>query len=247
MQGVVQKVVLVTGAAHRLGAAIARLLHARGLAVVIHYSRSRAEAQALRDALEGERAQSAAVVAADLLDPAAPAYLVAQAIAAFGRLDYVINNASSFYPTIMEAASLADWDDLIGTNLRAPFFLAQAACAELRARQGAIINIIDIHSERPLKGYPIYSVAKAGLAMMTRALAREFAPHVRVNGVSPGTILWPDRELADPLKAEIVARIPQKRIGSPGDIASAAAYLLLDAGYVTGQILAVDGGRSVVI
>ncbi|MDA8391058.1 MAG: pteridine reductase [Gammaproteobacteria bacterium] len=246
MQGV-QKVVLVTGAAHRLGAAIARLLHARGLAVVIHYGRSKKQAQALSDALERERAHSAAVVAADLLDPAAPAHLVAEAVAAFGRLDGVINNASSFYATPVETASLADWDDLMSTNLRAPFFIAQAASAELKRRHGAIVNIIDIHSDRPLKGYPIYSAAKAGLAMMTKALARELAPHVRVNGVSPGTILWPERELADPLKAEIVSRVPQKRIGSPDDIASAAAYLMLDAGYVTGQILAVDGGRSVVI
>ncbi len=246
MQGV-QKVALVTGAAHRLGAATARLLHARGLSVAIHYSRSHGRALALQNALEQDRRGSVALVAADLLDPDAPSRMIEQVIAAFGRLDAVVNNASSFYPTPMAEASLAQWDDLMTTNLRAPFFIAKAAAGELKRHQGAIVNIIDIHSERPLKGYPIYSAAKAGLAMLTKALARELAPHVRVNGVSPGTILWPEREIGEPIKAEILSRVPQKRIGAPADIASAVTYLLLDAHYVTGQILAVDGGRSVVL
>lgn len=241
------KVVLITGAAHRLGAATARLLHARGCAVVIHYGKSSDKAQALQESLERIRPGSVALAAADLLDPAAPAALIAQAEAAFGRLDGLVNNASSFYPTPVATASLADWDDLLGANLRAPFFLVQAAAPALRQTGGAVVNIVDIHSERPLKGYPLYSAAKAGLAMLTMSLARELAPEVRVNGVSPGTILWPERALTETVKAEILSRIPQKRIGMPEDIASAVAYLLLDAPYVTGQILAVDGGRSVVI
>ncbi|MHB1565741.1 MAG: pteridine reductase [Acidiferrobacter sp.] len=242
-----ERVVLVTGGARRVGAAIVRALHARGLAIVLHHRSAGAEAQALKAELEAQRPHSVALAPADLLAPAAPATLVATALAAFGRLDMIVNNASSFYPTPMPTATTRDWDDLIGTNLKAPFFVIQAARPALVRRGGAVVNIVDIHAERPLKGYPVYSIAKAGLVMLTKALARELAPTVRVNAIAPGTILWPEHGVDDHQKREILARIPQRQSGDPTDIAGACAFLLLDASYVTGQVLAVDGGRSIVL
>lgn len=246
MQGE-QRVVLVTGGARRVGAAIVRALHGRGLAVVLHHRDAGPEARALKAELETQRPHSVVLAQADLLTAAAAATVVAAAMAAFGRLDMIVNNASSFYPTPLATATSGDWDDLIGTNVKAPFFLIQAAGAALAARGGAIVNIVDIHADRPLKGYPIYSIAKAGLVMLTKSLARELAPAVRVNAIAPGTILWPQHGVDDHQKREILARIPQRRSGDPADIAAACAFLLLDAPYVTGQVLAVDGGRSVVL
>ena len=238
--------ILVTGAGRRIGAAIARALHAAGSRVALHCHRSRDEADALAAELERMRPGSTVVVQADLLDVAALPRLVEAAAAAFGGLHGLVNNASSFHATPMGAIDLADWEDLSGTNLRAPLFLAQAAAPRLKATRGAIVNVIDIHAERPLGGYAVYSVAKSGLAGLTRALALELAPDVRVNGVSPGAILWPEggEHFAPDERARIESQTPLQRIGRPEEVAGAVKYLLLDAPYVTGQILAVDGGRS---
>jgi pteridine reductase len=241
--------VLITGAARRIGAAIARTLHGAGARVVIHCNRSRAEAEALAAELNGARALSSAVVQGDLLDVKSHERIVREATQSFGRLDALVNNASSFHATPFGGIAPAHWDDLIGSNLRAPLFLAQAAAPALRKTRGAIVNIIDIHAERPLPGYLVYSVAKAGLAGLTRALALELAPGVRVNGVAPGAILWPEGgahfEAAE--RERITAQTPLARAGEPGDVAGAVKYLLFDAPFVTGQILAVDGGRGITL
>jgi pteridine reductase len=239
--------VLITGAARRIGAAIARTLHAAGARTVLHFNRSGMEAQLLCGELNLVRAASCAVVQGDLLDVAGLARIVDEAAGAFGRLDALVNNASSFHATPFGRISERDWDDLIGTNLRAPLFLAQAAAPRLREARGAIVNIVDIHAERPLKDFLVYSVAKSGLAGLTRSLAIELGPEVRVNGVAPGTILWPDSgdHFSRAEQMRIVGQTPLARIGSPDDVASAVKYLLFDAPFVTGQILAVDGGRAV--
>jgi pteridine reductase len=239
------KAALVTGGARRVGAAIARRLHAAGAAVLIHYRDSEAEAAKLEAELNAARPRSAAKAKAELLAPIAPRALVSAALDAFGRLDLLVNNASSFFPVAMGEIEASHWEELIGSNLRAPLFIAQQAAAELAKREGAIINVVDIHAERPLKGYPVYSVAKAGLAALTRSLALELAPRVRVNGVSPGAIAWPDDGQFDPAeRARILATTPLGRVGSPEDVAQ-AVHFLATATYVTGQIIAVDGGRSI--
>jgi len=235
---------LITGAAHRIGAAIARLLHAEGMDLLIHYRSSASAAQELQRELQARRPDSVTLVQADLLDCAGHRRLVESALAFRGHLDLLVNNASSFYPTPMESASEAQWDDLIGSNLKAPFFLAQAAAPALRERRGSIVNLIDIHAERPLKSYPIYSIAKAGNAMLVKSLARELGPEVRVNGIAPGAILWPEQGLSEELRREILERTTLKRPGTPEDIARTLLFLVRDAPYITGQIIAVDGGRT---
>lgn len=238
-------VVLVTGGARRVGAELVRCLHAAGAQVAVHYRHSRDEAEALVAALERLRPGSALALQADLLDCAALPRLVEAVVAHFGRLDGLVNNASSFFPTALGDIDEAAWGDLIGSNLKAPLFLAQAAAPHLTASGGAIVNIVDIHAERPLKGYPLYCAAKAGLLGLTRALALELAPRVRVNGVAPGAIEWPDDGQFPPQERErIVAHTLLGRVGSPSDIARTVRFLLFDAPYVTGQILPVDGGRS---
>ena len=241
------RAVLITGAARRIGAAIARALHGAGANVLLHCHRSRAEAEFVAATLEATRAGSTAILQADLLDLQALPRLVEQAAAKFGRLDGLVNNASSFAATPFGTIGETQWDELVGSNLRAPLFLSQAAAPALRKTRGGIVNIVDIHWERPLKDYVVYSIAKAGLAGLTRSLALELAPDVRVNAVSPGAILWPDSEEHFPPheRARIVGQTPLGRVGSPEDIAGAVKWLLLDAPYVTGQIVAVDGGRSV--
>ena len=241
--------ILVTGGARRIGAEICRVLHAAGCNVVVHCNRSLAEADALAGELNAERADSVAIVQGDLHDAGDLATLVERAARSFGRLDGLVNNASSFYPTGLDAVSEANWDDLVGTNLKAPLFLAQAAAPHLRKARGAIVNIVDIHAERPLRNFVVYSVAKAGLAGLTRSLALELAPAVRVNGVSPGAILWPEggEQYSGEERARIVRQTPLQREGTPADIAGAVKYLLLDAPYVTGQILSVDGGREITL
>ncbi len=234
---------LITGSARRLGAAMARALHGAGASVVIHYRRSEEEAVALAQELNGIRAGSALTYESDLLDIAALPRLVAATVAAFGGLDILVNNASTFYPTAIGAISEANFDDLIGTNFKAPVFLTQAAAPELRRRRGLVLNMADIHGLRPLRRYPVYSAAKAGLIMLTKALARELAPDVRVNAVAPGPVMWPSDVDAD-MKAEIIDKTLLKRSGSPEDIARAALFFATQAPYVTGQVLAVDGGRS---
>ncbi len=239
------KAALVTGGARRVGAAIVRRLHAAGASVLIHYRDSEAEAATLEAELNAVRARSAVRVKAELLAPVAPRALVAAASDAFGRLDLLVNNASSFFPVPLGAIEASHWEALIGSNLRAPLFLAQAAASELARREGAIVNIVDIHAERPLKGYPLYSVAKGGLASLTRSLALELAPAVRVNGVAPGAIAWPDDgQFAPDERSRIVATTPLGRTGAPEDIAQAVHFFAC-ARFVTGQIIAVDGGRSI--
>jgi len=238
-------VVVITGGARRVGAEIVRALHGAGANILIHYRNSAAAAAALTDELNRVRASSAVPHGENLLDPGAPDRLVEAALRAFGRLDILVNNASTFYPTPLGAITFAQWDDLLGSNLKAPFFLAQAAAPSLRAQRGLIINVVDIHALRPLKRHPVYSIAKAGLAMLTRSLARELGPDVRVNGIAPGPVLWPEGQMDEDLKREIISKTALKRHGTPQDIARAALFFAKDAPYVTGQIIAVDGGRSI--
>lgn len=237
--------VLITGGARRLGAAMARALHGAGARVMIHHRSSADAARALAAELNGLRADSAATIAADLNDLGALPGLVQATLAAFGRLDVLINNASTFYPTPVGEITPAQFDDLIGSNLRAPLFLSQAAALSLRATGGLILNMVDIHGLRPLKRHPVYSAAKAALAMLTQSLARELAPDVRVNGIAPGPVMWPEGDMDAALQAKILERTALKRIGSPEDVARAALFFVRDAPYVTGQILPVDGGRTV--
>lgn len=241
------KVALVTGGARRVGAQIVRALHAHGMRVVVHYHSSRSAAQALQHELQTSRPDSVVLVRGDLLSgPALLRELVEKTLKAYRRLDVLVNNASSFYPTPIESASEQQWRELMGTNLKVPFFLAQAAAAQLKATRGCIVNIADIYAERPLKRYPIYSIAKAGLVMLTKALARELGPEVRVNAIAPGAILWPEGGLDEPTKQRIIARTALKRVGEPSDVARALLFLIRDAGYITGQVIAVDGGRRIV-
>lgn len=244
MQG---KVVLVTGGAKRVGAAVCRHLHAAGAQLAIHYRSSEQEALDLQKELNALRSKSAAVFQADLLDLNALPQLVHKVIKKFGQMDALVNNASSFYATPLAEVDEQQWDDLLGTNLKAPLFLAQAAADELRRQHGCIVNIADIHAERPMHGHLLYSVAKAGLAALTRGLAQEMAPQVRVNAVSPGVIIWPEGEawMDQEQRRKIVAHTLLKREGEPDDIARTVTFLIHDAPYITGQIIAVDGGRSV--
>ncbi|MEO5698908.1 MAG: pteridine reductase [Casimicrobiaceae bacterium] len=245
MQG---KIVLVTGGAKRVGAAICRRLHGAGATLMLHYRASAGEARLLQAELNHVRPDSVALIQADLLDLAKLPTMVDRTVQQFGRMDALINNASSFFPTPVGDIDAAAWDDLVGTNLRAPLFLAQAAAPYLRESRGAIVNITDIHAERPLKNYVVYSVAKSGLIGLTRSLARELAPDVRVNAVAPGPILWPDDVSFDELSRQrIISHTPLRREGAPEDIARAVHFLLADAGYVTGETIHVDGGRHMAI
>lgn len=239
------KVALITGAARRIGAAIATKLQQAGADVAIHYRGSKDEAVALAKALNKDRTDSAAIFSADLVDTAALPELINAVVNWRERLDILVNNASAFYPTPPGDITEAQWDELIGSNLKAPLFLSQAALPQLRKHRGAIINIVDIHAQRPLKNHTVYGPAKAGLAMLTRSLAKDLAPDIRVNGVSPGAILWPEDGLTDTAKISILKQIPLERPGNPDDIAGCVLYLVQDATYVTGQIIAVDGGRSI--
>lgn len=239
------RVALITGGAKRLGNAIAHALHQEGAQLVIHYRSSKASADALVAELNALRAGSAVALGCDLLDIAALPQLVQQTLVQFGRLDMLVNNASSFYPTPMGAITEQHWDDLLGSNLKAPLFLAQAAAPALRATQGLILNMVDIHAQRPLPAYTVYSIAKAGLATLTKSLARELGPEIRVNAIAPGPVLWPEDQLSAELQQEIISKTALKRQGTPADIARAALFFAKDAPYVTGQILAIDGGRSI--
>jgi pteridine reductase len=239
-----RKNVLITGAAKRIGAACARRLHREGYDVIVHYKASEREALGLCDELNRQRPASASVLQADLLDREQRGRVAEAAQKIRGGIDVLINNASAFYSTPFGEVSEAQWDELFGSNLKAPFFLAQSLRDTLTARQGCVVNIVDIHAERGLPGFPVYSIAKAGLAAMTRVLAKEMGPEVRVNGVAPGAIIWPEHEISEPHKQEILQRVALKRSGEPDDIAKAVLFLVRDAGYMTGQILTVDGGRT---
>ncbi|MBU3693611.1 MAG: pteridine reductase [Rhodocyclaceae bacterium] len=244
--GAALRVALITGGAKRVGAAIARRLHAAGYQLMIHYRSSVDEARTLQAVLNDVRPGSVALVQADLLNLEGLNSLVDETVRTFGRLDVLVNNASSFSPTPVGEITKKDWDDLIGSNLLAPLFLSQAAMPQLRAHRGCIVNIVDIHADRPMKNYVVYSTAKAGLANLTRSLARELAPEVRVNGVAPGAITWPeDASWQDELaRQRIINTVPLRRVGDPDDIARAVLFLVDDAPYVTGHIINVDGGRS---
>ena len=241
------KVALVTGGGRRVGAAIVRTLHAAGTCVAVHYNRSGQDAQALAAELEKLRPGSVLLVRGNLLHTDDLPRLVEETVAGFGRLDVLVNNASSFYATPIGTLTGAAWDDLMGTNLKAPLFLSQAAVSELKKNRGSIVNIVDIHAERPLENYVLYSIAKAGLAGLTRSLSRELGPEIRVNGVAPGSVLWPEdaAHFSPDRQRAIIEQTSLKRAGMPEDIAGAVKFLALDAPYITGQILAVDGGRSV--
>ena len=239
------KVVLVTGAARRIGAAIVTRLQENGARVAIHYRGSAEEAEALAAELNAARPDSATIFQANLLDTAALPGLIDSVMNWGGRLDALVNNASTFYPTPVGEITEEHWTDLIGSNFKAPLFLSQAALPYLRETEGAIVNIVDIHAQRPLRNHPVYGPAKAALAMLTRSLAKDLAPAIRVNGVSPGAILWPEDGMTDAARQSILRQVPLARAGDPADIAGCVLYLLRDATYVTGQIIAVDGGRSV--
>jgi pteridine reductase len=239
-----QKNVLITGTAKRIGAACARMLHGEGCNVFLHYRSSKEAALQLCFDLNQIRPDSAYMMQADLLKMEELEALASEACRVWGGIDVLINNASSFYPTAVADVTEQQWDELMGSNLKAPLFLAKSLSETLAKNRGCIVNIVDIHAERGLLGYPIYSIAKAGLVAMTKILAREFGPSVRVNGVAPGAILWPDNELSEQERQEILQRVALKRKGEPTDIAKAVRFLIKDADYMTGQILTVDGGRT---
>lgn len=245
------KVVLVTGAARRIGACVVETFHRQGFRVVIHYNHSRDEALALESRLNAARPDSAECLRADFTSHVDVDRLGQEALSAFGQLDVLINNASSFYPTGFGECTQTHWDELIDSNLRAAFFLSQSLSGELTNQRGAIVNIVDAYADAPLARYPIYSIAKAGLKAMTRSLALELAPHVRVNGVAPGAILWPPglADDNDPVVLEkreaILKTIPLGELGNAQQIADLALFLATDAAYVNGQVIKVDGGRSI--
>lgn len=241
------RVALITGAAHRIGAAIARQLHGVGMNLVLHYRHSRESAEALRAELEAKRAETVHLIQGDLLDTDTLPSLVEAAHGRWGQLDALVNNASSFYPTPVGQVTVEQWEDLLGTNLRAPFFLSQAAAHYLRGEGGVIVNIVDIHADRPLKEHPAYSIAKAGLVMLTKTMARELGPTIRVNAVAPGAILWPERGMSDEQRQKIISSTVLQRQGTPEDIARAVLFLIRDADYMSGQVVTVDGGRSIVL
>ena len=239
------KVVLVTGAARRIGAAIVTRLHTEGARIAVHYRGSADEATALVDRLNRARKDSAAMFRADLMEVESLPQLVADVVAWGGRLDALVNNASTFYATPVGEIREEHWQDLVGSNFKAPLFLSQAVAPHLREAHGAIVNIVDIHAQRPLRDHPVYGPAKAALAMLTKSLAKDLAPEVRVNGVAPGAILWPEDGMPVETQQTIVDQVPLARAGEPDDIAGCVLYLLRDAAYVTGQIVTVDGGRSI--
>lgn len=236
---------LITGAAKRIGAVIARTLHDAGANVAIHYHRSSEAADALAAELNSRRRESAFTVSADVREVEALEAMAKEVLQRAGRLDVLVNNASNFYPTPLGTVTAEHWYDLVGSNLKAPLFLSQAVLPALKASRGCIVNIVDVHAQRPLREHPVYGAAKAGLAMLTRSLAKDLGPDIRVNGVSPGAILWPDEGMSEGLRAAIIKQTALKRSGDPQDIATTVLFLVRDAPYITGQIIAVDGGRSV--
>ncbi|MCY4157136.1 MAG: pteridine reductase [Gammaproteobacteria bacterium] len=239
------KVALVTGGARRVGAATAEALHSAGFTLAVHCNRSRADADALAERLNQSRPDSAFTLQGDLLEDGACERLAQDVLERAGRLDCLVNNASTFYPTAVGEITEGDWRSLVGSNLKAPVFLSQALAPALRASQGVIVNMVDIHARIPLRGYPVYSAAKAGLAALTLSLAGELAPEVRVNGIAPGMVMWAEPEPPESIKNAILARTPLGRAGEPRDVARLVRFVVCDAPFVTGQIIAVDGGRSI--
>lgn len=237
------KVALITGASRRIGATVAKQLHQQGMRLCLHYRSSKTEAEALASELNALRTDSVCLVQMDMLQTQKLPELINKTLDCYGQLDLLVNNASSFYPTPADEFTLDDWDTLVGSNLKAPLFLSKAAIPALRKSQGCIINMLDIHAERPMPGHVVYSIAKTGLWAMTRSLAKELGPEIRVNGVAPGAILWPENDADDEARQAILERTALKRVGSPEDIAKAILFLFRDAPYVTGHMLPVDGGR----
>jgi pteridine reductase len=240
------KVVLITGAAKRVGAAIAQHCHQQGMRLAIHYRESAKHASTLCTSFNQQRKNSAIALKADLCDTEKLEGLIAQVLGEWGQLDALINNASSFYPVPLAKVTPKEWEELIASNLKAPFFLSQLAAPHLKQQKGCIINLVDIQARRPLKNYSVYCIAKAGLVMLTKSLAKELGPEIRVNAIAPGIVLWPDdeTEFNEALREKIIARNALKRAGTPQDIAKTAVFLINDADFITGQIIAVDGGRS---
>lgn len=238
---------LITGGARRIGNEIARTLHADGYNIMVHYRSSAGATETLVNELNSVRQASAASVSGDLLDIGVIPNIIESTINAFSRLDVLVNNASTFYPTPIELINDEFWNDLIGSNLKAPAFLVKSAAPYIRESRGSIVNIIDIYARRPLSNHPVYCAAKAGLEMLTKSLARDLAPEIRVNGVSPGAILWPESGNDEISQTALLERVPLNRMGHPSDIANTVKFLVTDAPYITGQIIAVDGGRSIVI
>lgn len=236
---------LITGGAKRIGRAIASLLHSEGFNIMVHYRSSSEQAHGLVNELNEIRGASAACVSVDLLDTASIPSLIEATLDQFGQLNALVNNASTFYPTPIELVNEEYWNDLVGSNFKAPAFLIQSAVPSLRETKGSVVNIVDIHAQRPISNHPVYCSAKAGLEMLTKSLAVDLAPDIRVNAVSPGAILWPEMGNSEISQQELIERIPMKRMGDPLDIAKAVKFLIREADYMTGQILAVDGGRSV--
>ena len=239
------KWVLITGGAKRIGARIARTLHAQDMNLVIHFNTSSDDANELCSELNSIRNDSAIAIGANLTNQDEVESLINKVIDRTGQLDVLINNASTFYPTPIEGITLDDWDNLVGTNLKAPLFLCKYAAPHIKKSKGSIINMVDIHASKPLKNHPIYGPAKSGLVMLTRSLAKDLAPEVRVNGIAPGMIVWPENEPPEEIKQKVVSQIPLKRSGEPNDIATTVLFLIADADYITGQIIAVDGGRGI--
>ena len=245
---IAKKNILITGGAKRIGAYCVRYLHAQGCNIVLHYRSSAEAAKALADELNMQRPDSVRLYQADLHDIKELQALADVAKRAWGGLDVLINNASAFYATDMAEVTEVQWDDLLGSNLKSPFFLIQALVPILEIKKGCVVNIVDIHAERGLKGFPVYSIAKAGLAALTKILAKELAPQIRVNAVAPGAILWPEQDEMDTQKKqEIQAKVALQRTGCPEDIAKAIGFLINDAEYITGQVITVDGGRTLFI
>lgn len=244
-----QGVALITGGSGRIGAQTARRLHESGMDIAIHYRSSQSAAEALKIELESKRPDSVQLLQADLHDTSALPGMINAVQQRFGRLDALINNASSFYPTPVSEMTEAQWEDLFGSNVKAPLFLSEAAAPLLKQQQGCIINLVDVHAFRPMKGHTIYSMAKAANAMMVKSLARELAPDIRVNGVAPGAIAWPEQQdgqaMDEQSKQNILSRVPMGRKGEFDDIAKTIRFLVHDAPYITGQIIAVDGGRMI--
>jgi len=245
MNNHINKWVLITGGAKRIGAKIARTLHAEEMNLVIHFNTSSDAANGLCSELNSIRNDSAITIGSNLTNQTEVESLITKVIETTGQLDVLINNASTFYPTPIEDITLDDWDNLVGTNLKAPLFLCKHAAPYIKESRGCIINMVDIHARKPLKNHPIYGSAKSGLAMLTRSLDKDLAPEVRVNGIAPGMILWPENEPSEEIKQKVVDQIPLKRSGEPNDIAQTVLFLIANADYITGQIIAVDGGRGI--
>lgn len=241
-----EKCILITGGAKRIGAAIVRLLHSQGMNIIIHYNNSSKEAIDLQNELNDIRENSIGLCSGNLANHDDCELIFNEALKIFGRIDALINNASNFFPTPIESATESQWDEIMAINLKAPFFLSKLCASQIKLHKGDIINLIDIYADRPLHNHPIYIAAKAGLAALTKSLAQDLGPEIRVNGIAPGAILWPESGGTEEDKKNILSKTPIKKLGSPEDIASTALFFLRDAPFITGQIISVDGGRSVV-